>query len=58
MISSRIWAGLPGPVWLKLVLLFVVSGVLVVVLFEWVFPWASTFLQLQEQTVSPTPAPS
>jgi lipopolysaccharide export LptBFGC system permease protein LptF len=42
---EALWRFLPGGVVLKLVQLTIIISVVVVVLFEWVFPWiAQTFL--------------
>lgn len=51
MISSWIWNLLPGPALVKLVILTVVLAAAVLALFEWVFPWVSQELNLQEQNV-------
>lgn len=51
MIAPWLWSRLPGPAWVKAVVLGLALAGLVVVLFEVVFPWVSTYLNLQEQTV-------
>jgi hypothetical protein len=46
-----LWRVLPGPRWLKIVVLAVLAIVILAVCVEWVFPWiAENFLQ-QESTV-------
>jgi hypothetical protein len=45
---AALWRFLPGGVFLKLVQLTIIVGIVVLVLFEWVFPWiAQTFLSEQ-----------
>ncbi|CAB4548722.1 unannotated protein [freshwater metagenome] len=45
---AALWRLLPGGVLLKLVQLTIIVGIVVLVLFEWVFPWiAQTFLSEQ-----------
>lgn len=45
---AALWRLLPGGVFLKLVQLTIIGGIVVLVLFEWVFPWiAQTFLSEQ-----------
>lgn len=46
-----LWRILPGGVILKLIQLMVIVGIVVLVLFEWTFPWiAQTFLS-EDSTV-------
>ncbi|MEN9955059.1 MAG: hypothetical protein RLZZ41_723 [Actinomycetota bacterium] len=48
---SALWRLLPGGVALKVLQLILIAGLLVFVLFEWVFPWiAQTFL-VEDSTV-------
>jgi hypothetical protein len=54
MISTRIWNALPGPVVVRLLIVLVVIAAVVLVLFEYVFPWVSEYLALQETTVEDT----
>lgn len=45
---AALWRLLPGGVILKLLQLALILGIVVLVLFEWVFPWiAQTFLSEQ-----------
>jgi hypothetical protein len=45
---AALWRFLPGGLFLKLVQLTIIIGIVVLVLFEWVFPWiAQTFLSEQ-----------
>ncbi|WP_170220584.1 hypothetical protein [Xylanimonas allomyrinae] len=48
---AALWRVLPGPAWVRvLVLLVLVAGV-VAACFEWVFPWISEYLALNDNTV-------
>lgn len=51
MISTWIWSKLPGAPWAKVAILAVAIVAITAVLFEVVFPWVSTLLPFQEQTV-------
>lgn len=51
MITPRIWNALPGNRWVKTAITVVTLAAVVLVLFEWVFPWVSTLIPYQEQTV-------
>ncbi len=45
---AALWRLLPGGVALKIIQAVIISGLVVAVLFEWVFPWiAQTFLSEQ-----------
>jgi membrane protein implicated in regulation of membrane protease activity len=48
---GALWRALPGPAWLRLVFLLLLAAAVVWVCFEWVFPWLSEYLQLNENTV-------
>jgi hypothetical protein len=42
---AALWRLLPGPVWVRILILVVVVVLVIAALVEWVFPWASdTFL--------------
>lgn len=48
---AALWRILPGGMILKLIQLIVIVGIVVLVLFEWAFPWiAQTFLS-EDSTV-------
>lgn len=51
MISSWIWNALPGPALVRLLLILIVIAAVVLALFEYVFPWVSEYLELQDTTV-------
>jgi high-affinity Fe2+/Pb2+ permease len=48
---SALWHRLPGPNVLKAVEVLVMLGVIVIVLFAWVFPWATVHLPIDNVTV-------
>ncbi|WP_434315694.1 hypothetical protein [Leifsonia sp. P73] len=50
---GALWRILPGPVWLRIVLLVVVFAVVLWALVTWVFPWVDSLLGPQEGTVGP-----
>lgn len=54
MISTWIWNSLPGPALVRLLILLVIIVGVVFVLFEYVFPWASHYFDIQETTVEGT----
>ncbi|WP_159449692.1 hypothetical protein [Demequina sp. NBRC 110057] len=55
MISTWLWSRIPGPTALKILLLIVVIAAVVMVLFEWVFPWISTVIPIQDPTIEEAP---
>jgi hypothetical protein len=48
---SALWRLLPGGVTLKLLQLLAIAGVVVLLLFEWVFPWVAQTFLVEESTV-------
>lgn len=48
---AALWRVLPGPVWLRILLLVVLFAILLYVLVTWVFPWVDSFMVTQEDTV-------
>ncbi|QAY69548.1 hypothetical protein [Xylanimonas protaetiae] len=48
---GALWRVLPGPVWLRVVFLLILAAGVVWVCFQWVFPWLSAYLELNENTV-------
>ncbi len=47
-----IWSHLPGPIWARAIIAVLALAIVVLVLFEWVFPAVSALLPFQEQTVT------
>ncbi|MEN2741397.1 hypothetical protein ABCS02_26735 [Microbacterium sp. X-17] len=50
---GALWRILPGPVWLRIVILVVLFAVVLWALVTWVFPWVDSLLGPQEGTVGP-----
>lgn len=50
---GALWRVLPGPVWLRIIILVVLFAVLLWALVTWVFPWVDSLLGPQEGTVGP-----
>jgi uncharacterized protein involved in cysteine biosynthesis len=50
---GALWRILPGPVWLRIVILVVLVAVLLWALVTWVFPLVDSLLGPQEGTVGP-----
>lgn len=48
---AALWRLLPGPMWLRLLLLLIALVVIITVLMVWVFPWIDSFITTQEGTV-------
>lgn len=51
MIYGWLWRHLPGPIWAKYMGAAIAIFVVVVVLFQWVFPWIEPLLPFEQQTV-------
>jgi hypothetical protein len=47
-----IWRHLPGPRWARAIIAVLALAIVVLMLFEWVFPAVSALLPFQEQTVA------
>lgn len=58
MISTWIWDRLPGPWYLRALILAVVFVAIAFTLFEVVFPWVSVEFGLLDQTVEQVPDPA
>jgi hypothetical protein len=50
---GALWRILPGPVWLRILILIAVFVVVLWALVTWVFPWVDSLLGPQEGTVGP-----
>ncbi len=48
---AALWRVLPGPVWVRILMLMVVVALVLVALVQGVFPWAADTLLPQESTV-------
>lgn len=48
---AALWRALPGPAPVKVLLLLVLAAGVVWACFEWVFPWISGYLALNENSV-------
>lgn len=50
---GALWRVLPGPWWLRLLLVLVLVALVLVALVTWVFPWVDSLLPVSEATVDP-----
>jgi hypothetical protein len=48
---AGLWHILPGPWWLRVLILVALAAVVLYALFMYVFPWVSAFIVPQEVTV-------
>ncbi len=48
---AALWRVLPGPVWVRILILIVLIAIVLFVLVQWVFPWVDSLLGDQEGTV-------
>jgi hypothetical protein len=48
---AALWRLLPGPVWVRLLIVLVVVVAILFSLVEWVFPWVDQFVAPQDVTV-------
>ena len=46
---GALWRVLPGPIWLKIVILVVLVAVILYCLVTWIFPWVDSLLQSNEE---------
>lgn len=46
-----LWRRVPGPTWLRLLVVIVAALLVVMALFTWVFPWVETHLPFNDVTV-------
>jgi membrane protein implicated in regulation of membrane protease activity len=54
---AALWRVLPGPWWLRAILLLVLLIVLLIVLTQWVFPVVDRYVNNQEVTVGAAQSP-
>jgi len=52
-VYAALWRALPGPVWLRILILAALAAIVLFVLVTWVFPWIDSYLALTEDTVGP-----
>ncbi len=55
MIFPWMWRVMPGPAWLRVILLILLLAAVVAVLFHWVYPWFSVTFDIQDQNVEAVP---
>jgi hypothetical protein len=48
---GALWRVLPGPVWLRILILTVAAAAVLAALVLWVFPWVQDYVAPQEVTV-------
>ncbi|MET0844071.1 MAG: hypothetical protein ABWY23_09480 [Mycetocola sp.] len=48
---AALWRVLPGPVWVRILILIVLLAVVLYLLATWLFPWVQSFIDPQEVTV-------
>ncbi|MCU1505617.1 MAG: hypothetical protein QOG18_277 [Microbacteriaceae bacterium] len=48
---AALWRILPGPIWLRIVILVVLLAVVLTVLVMWIFPWLNGFINVSDVTV-------
>ncbi|MDR6905815.1 hypothetical protein J2X63_001501 [Agromyces sp. 3263] len=48
---GALWRVLPGPVWVRILLVLILLVAVVFVLFTWVFPWVDAIINPIEVTV-------
>jgi Kef-type K+ transport system membrane component KefB len=50
-VYGALWRALPGPVWVRLIMVIALIAVVLYVLGTWVFPWVQSFVDTQDVTV-------
>lgn len=48
---SMLWRFLPGPAWLRVIMLLIVLVALVYTLITWVYPWVATVIPEPQSTI-------
>ncbi|MBX9719152.1 MAG: hypothetical protein K2X36_09980 [Microbacteriaceae bacterium] len=48
---AALWRILPGPVWVRILIVIVLVVAVLALLIEWVFPWVADTLLPQDSTV-------
>ncbi|CAN5170705.1 hypothetical protein BH11ACT4_BH11ACT4_09430 [soil metagenome] len=49
---GALWRALPGPVWVKILILLVLVAAVLAACVTWVFPWAQEYIFPQDVTVT------
>lgn len=49
---TALWRILPGPLWVRIILVLLMVAAVLVVLATWVYPWIDGILNSQEATVT------
>jgi hypothetical protein len=50
-VYAALWNILPGPIWVRILLVVVLVAVVLFCLVEWIFPWVNTLLPISDATV-------
>jgi len=48
---TAIWRVLPGPVWLRILLVVLLVAAILTACVLWIFPWVNTLIPMQDVTV-------
>ncbi|PRY67953.1 hypothetical protein B0I08_105115 [Glaciihabitans tibetensis] len=48
---AALWRVLPGPIWVRILLVVILLAAVLYSLIEWVFPWVDQFVAPQDVTV-------
>jgi len=48
---GALWRILPGPVWVRVILLLILAAIVLFALVTWVFPWVDHLVAPQDVTV-------
>jgi hypothetical protein len=48
-VYAALWRILPGPVWLRILILLVLAAAVLYVLVTWVFPWIDSMITSNEE---------
>jgi hypothetical protein len=48
---GALWRILPGPIWLRIVILVVLLAAVLTALVLWIFPWLNDFVNVSDVTV-------
>jgi len=51
-VYAALWRAIPGPVWLRILILLVLAAAVLYALATWVFPWVDGIVNPQEVTIS------